>query len=76
MARYDTQYIRGAVARKNERFESLFRRFKNAVEKADTMQELRKREFFEKPSMRRKRAKKAAIKRYQKQETSRSRTPV
>ena len=49
----------------NESFDSLMRRWKRAVEKADTLKELRKREFFEKPSSIRKRAKAAALKRHQ-----------
>jgi small subunit ribosomal protein S21 len=48
---------------KNESFEQLMRRFKRAVEKADVIKEVRKRECFEKPSIKRKRAKAAAIKR-------------
>ena len=50
---------------KNESFESLYRRFKKQVEKADTMKECRKRECFEKPSLIRKREKAAAKKRAQ-----------
>lgn len=49
----------------NESFESMFRRFKRAVEKADVVKEVRKREFFEKPSQLRKRKKAAAEKRTQ-----------
>lgn len=49
-----------------ESFESLMRRFKRAVEKADVMREVRGREAFEKPSMKRKRAKAAAVKRWEK----------
>lgn len=48
-----------------EKFESLMRRFKRAVEKDGVLQELRKREHFEKPSAIRKRAKTAAKKRHQ-----------
>lgn len=51
----------------NEHFESLFRRFKRAVEKDGIIQEVRNREHYEKPSMVRKRAKAAAKKRYQRQ---------
>jgi small subunit ribosomal protein S21 len=53
---------------KNESFEQLMRRFKRAVEKADIIKEVRKRECFEKPSIKRKRAKAAAIKRAAKQQ--------
>ncbi len=52
-------------ARNNESFESLIRRFKRSVERDDVLSELRKRECFEKPSVHRKRAKAAAIKRSQ-----------
>lgn len=48
-------------------FEGLMKRWKRAVEKAGTLQELRKREYFEKPSIKRKRAKAAAQKRWQRQ---------
>ncbi len=51
---------------KNESFEQLFRRFKRQVDKADIIKEVRRREYFEKPSMIRKRAKAAGIKRHQK----------
>ncbi len=51
----------------NEKFESLFRRFKKAVEKDGILKESRKREYYEKPCTRRKRAKAAARKRHLKQ---------
>ena len=51
---------------KNERFESMLRRFKKAVDRADTLKELRAREAYEKPSAKRKRAKAAAKKRWKK----------
>lgn len=46
-----------------ESFESLLRRFKKSVEKADIMNDLRKKEFFEKPSAIRKRERAASKKR-------------
>lgn len=49
----------------HESFEAIFKRWKRAVEKDGLIQELRGREFFEKPSMVRKRAKAAAVKRNQ-----------
>ncbi len=49
----------------HEPFEVMFKRWKRAVEKDGLLQELRAREFFEKPSMVRKRAKAAAVKRNQ-----------
>lgn len=56
-----------SVERKHpkESFEAMFRRFKRAVEKADIVKEVRKREFYEKPSQVRKRKKAAAVKRTQ-----------
>ena len=60
------------VERKHERenFESMLRRFKRACEKADILLEVRKREFYEKPSSKRKRKKAAAIKREQKRKST------
>jgi len=52
---------------KGEKFESLFRRFKKAVEKDGILKECRKREYYEKPCTRRKRARAAARKRHLKQ---------
>jgi len=39
------------VVRKNESLDDALRRFKRAVTKAGTLQETRKREFYEKPSV-------------------------
>lgn len=47
-----------------ESFEKLFRRWKRLVEKDGTLQTYREKEFYEKPSLRRKKAKQAAIKRH------------
>lgn len=52
-----------AILKPRESFESLMRRFKRNVEKSDMIKELRERECFEKPSMKRKRKKSAAVKR-------------
>ncbi len=52
----------------NESFESLLRRFKKAVEKADVLKILREYEAYEKPSDRRKRLHAAAVKRWQRKE--------
>lgn len=49
-----------------EYFDTALRRFKRAVEKAGTMQELRRREFYEKPTQERRRKKAAALNRHQK----------
>lgn len=50
----------------NENFELSLRRFKRLCEKAGILSDLRRREFYEKPTWQRKRKKSAAIKRYQK----------
>lgn len=49
--------------RDTEPFDVALRRFKRAVEKAGILTEVRKREFYEKPTWARKRKKAAAIKR-------------
>ena len=51
------------VVRKNESLEDALRRFKRAVSKNGTIQEVRKREFYDKPSVRRKKKSEAARKR-------------
>ena len=48
---------------KNESLEDALRRFKKTVSKAGTIQEARKREFYEKPSVKRKKKSEAARKR-------------
>ena len=50
------------VVRKNESLDDALRRFKRSVSKTGTLQEYRKREFYEKPSVKRKK-KSAARKR-------------
>ena len=59
----------GVIAKKNESFEKLMRRFKRAVEKDDLINELRKREFYEKPTSKRKRARAAARKRWERKQS-------
>jgi small subunit ribosomal protein S21 len=51
------------VVRKNESLEDALRRFKRTVSKSGTIQEARKREFYEKPSVKRKKKSEAARKR-------------
>ena len=48
--------------RENEPFDVALRRFKRSCEKAGVLSEVRKREFFEKPTWERKRKKAAAKK--------------
>jgi small subunit ribosomal protein S21 len=58
---------------KHESFEALLRRFRKAVDKADVMKEVREREHYVKPSQKRKRAKAAAKKRWEKKRKELSR---
>jgi len=53
----------GVRLRENESIESAIRRFKKQCEKAGVLAELRKREHYEKPSVKRKRKALAAKKR-------------
>lgn len=53
----------GIRIRDNESFESALRRFKKQCEKAGTLTDLKKKEFFEKPSLRRKKKQIEAAKR-------------
>ncbi len=52
--------------RDNEPFDIALRRFKRSCEKAGILSEVRRREFYEKPTAERKRKKAAAVKRHQK----------
>jgi small subunit ribosomal protein S21 len=52
----------GVKVRPDESFESALRRFKKQCEKAGILSELRRREYFEKPSAKRKRKALAARK--------------
>ena len=56
----------GIKVRDNEGFDSAIRRFKRVVEKSGILSEMRRREFHETPSMKRKRATAAAVKRFRK----------
>jgi len=57
--------------RENEHFDAALRRFKRSCEKAGILSELRRREYYEKPTQERKRKKAAAVKR-QLKKTSRA----
>jgi small subunit ribosomal protein S21 len=50
----------------NENFEVSLRRFKRLCEKASILADLRRHEFYEKPTWKRTRKKASAVKRYQK----------
>ena len=52
--------------KENEPFDIALRRFKRACEKAGILAEIRAREFYEKPTTIRKRAKASAVKRHAK----------
>ncbi len=52
--------------KENEPFDVALRRFKRSCEKAGVLSEVRRREFYEKPTTVRKRKLAAAVKRHQK----------
>jgi small subunit ribosomal protein S21 len=54
------------VLKEGEDINRALRRFKNKVEDAGTLDTLRKKEFYEKPTTERKRKKASAINRYKK----------
>ncbi len=56
----------GIVVKDNESFEGALRRFKKQCEKAGILSEIRKREHYEKPSIKRKKKALAARKRLMK----------
>jgi small subunit ribosomal protein S21 len=58
----------GVKIRENESFESALRRFKKQCEKAGILSEIKKREHYEKPSVKRKRKTLAARKKASKRE--------
>ena len=59
--------------KENEPFDVALRRFKRSCEKAGVLAEVRKREFYEKPTWARKRKAAAAVKRNQKKVSRESR---
>ena len=63
---FDEVAMPSVRVRGNEYFDAALRRFKRACEKAGVLTELRRREFYEKPTQERKRKKAAAVKRHQK----------
>jgi small subunit ribosomal protein S21 len=64
-------FMPGIVIREGDSFESALKRFKKQVEKAGTLAEVRKREAYEKPSVKRKKKDIAAKKRGKKTSSSR-----
>jgi len=65
----------GIVIREGDSFEAALKRFKKQVEKAGVLAEVRKREAFEKPSVKRKKKDIAARKRGRKSNFDRPRKP-
>jgi small subunit ribosomal protein S21 len=59
----------GIKVRDNEGFDSAIRRFKRTVEKSGILAEMRRREFHETPSEKKKRALAAAVKRFRKKQS-------
>jgi small subunit ribosomal protein S21 len=57
---------RTVVLKEHENINQALRRFKKKVEEAGTLEDLRRKEFYEKPTSERKRAKSAAKARWQK----------
>src|SRR5690606_27365698 len=59
-------YMPHVRVKENEPFDVALRRFKRACEKAGVLTEVRRREFYEKPTQERKRKQAAAVKRHAK----------
>ena len=57
-------YMPTVKVRENEPFDVALRRFKRSCEKAGVLSEIRRREFYEKPTSIRKRMAAAAVKRH------------
>jgi small subunit ribosomal protein S21 len=62
----EEQALPQVKVRENEPFEVALRRFKRSCEKAGILSEVRRREFYEKPTQERKRKQAAAVKRHAK----------
>jgi small subunit ribosomal protein S21 len=58
----------GVRVRESEHFDAALRRFNRACEKVGVLTELRRREYYEKPTQERKRKKAAAVKRHMKRQ--------
>lgn len=57
-------YMPAVKVKENEPFDVALRRFKRSCEKAGVLSEVRRREYYEKPTQERKRKKAAAVKRH------------
>ena len=67
MNRFSTSKGTGVVIKENENINQALRRFKKKIEAAGTLEDLRQKEFYEKPTSVRKRKKGAAKARWRKQ---------
>jgi small subunit ribosomal protein S21 len=67
--RYEKQLIKGnkVFVKENENINQALRRFKKKIESSGVLEDLRKKEFYEKPTTERKRKKGAAKARWRKQ---------
>ena len=61
--RKEVNFLSSVIVKENETLDSALRRFKRNCAKARIQQEIRKREFYEKPSVKRKKKSEAARKR-------------
>ena len=66
MNRFSTSKGTGVVVKENENISQALRRFKKKVEDSGVLDELRQKEFYEKPTTKRKRLKGAAKARWNK----------
>jgi len=68
MAKFDNKQIKGStvVLKEHENINQALRRFKKKIEESGLLDTLRKKEFYEKPTTARKRAKGAAKARWKK----------
>lgn len=69
MKEYNNKMLTGSTVfvKENEPIERALRRFKNKIQDSGLLQELREREFYEKPTTTRKRKKSAAKNRWRKE---------
>ena len=66
MNRFSKSKGTGVVLKENENINQALRRFKKKVEESGILDELRQKEFYEKPTTMRKRLKGAAVARWRK----------
>lgn len=68
MIKHDRNLSKGStvIVKENENINQALKRFKKKVEESGVLEALRKKEFYEKPTSQRKRAKGAAVARWKK----------